>query len=284
LNGYSRQSIFDTDDLILALDHNNEYNKLEIAFHREIGHAHNGAAGEGPVIALIGDAGQIAPINRIEINTVDNSIDFYINEDGDPVNVFNVTNTAILPGPGVTYNFGDEDNVFNSFFLNQAYFPTLVASPIEVENFNTIYFTEDGDENVSFYVNINGTPVKIADEDGVVSPTVGNVAELTISGSTVTVDLSSGANYFNWDNTAAHTVVLINKPGDAKVGTFFFKITNADAFDISFVQPESSEGITCYAPSDNEFAWSSGIDTVICTVYGASGIALIDTRMDWVEL
>ena len=63
--GYIRKSVLANNDIIEALDFNNEYNQLLAAFNATSGHKHDGTAAEGPVIALIGDAGLTTPLNKI---------------------------------------------------------------------------------------------------------------------------------------------------------------------------------------------------------------------------
>ena len=67
--GYTRQSSFIDGDTISASLFNNEYNQLLAAFNNSTGHKHDGTAAEGPVIALIGDAGLSSPLNKVSIDT-----------------------------------------------------------------------------------------------------------------------------------------------------------------------------------------------------------------------
>ena len=55
--GYTRQSTFADGDTITAALFNNEYNQVLNAFSNTGGHKHDGTANEGPVIGIIGDAG-----------------------------------------------------------------------------------------------------------------------------------------------------------------------------------------------------------------------------------
>ena len=62
---YTRQSSFADGDTITAALFNNEFNQLVNAFHNSTGHKHDGTTAEGPVIGLIGDAGETSPNNNI---------------------------------------------------------------------------------------------------------------------------------------------------------------------------------------------------------------------------
>ena len=65
--GYTRQSTYTDSDIIQAADSNDEFDQLLAAFHNATGHKHNGTAGEGPVIGLIGDPGVVTPLNKVVV-------------------------------------------------------------------------------------------------------------------------------------------------------------------------------------------------------------------------
>ena len=70
---YTRQSTFSDGDLITAALFNDEYNQLLAAFENTTGHKHDGTVGEGPVIGILGDAGVVTPLNKILIDTTNDS-------------------------------------------------------------------------------------------------------------------------------------------------------------------------------------------------------------------
>lgn len=51
--GYSRQESFSNGDVIDAIELNNEYDQLALAFNEETGHTHDGTVGNGSAIPLI---------------------------------------------------------------------------------------------------------------------------------------------------------------------------------------------------------------------------------------
>ena len=53
MSGYTRQASFSNGDVIDAIQHNAEYNQLQLAFQQAGGHRHDGTAGEGAYIPLI---------------------------------------------------------------------------------------------------------------------------------------------------------------------------------------------------------------------------------------
>jgi cytoskeletal protein CcmA (bactofilin family) len=95
--GYTRQSTFADGDTITAALFNNEYNQLLNAFSNTGGHKHDGTANEGPVIGLIGDAGETSPNNKVLIDTTNNYIEFYVEVSSAPVQQLYIADGAIVP-------------------------------------------------------------------------------------------------------------------------------------------------------------------------------------------
>ena len=120
--GYTRQSSLNNGDTITAALFNNEYNQLLAAFNNTTGHKHDGTAAEGPVIALIGDAGLATPLNKIQIDTTNDTIDFSIDVSGTSTEQFNVQDGAIVP---TTDN--DIDLGTSSLEFKDAYFDGTVT-------------------------------------------------------------------------------------------------------------------------------------------------------------
>lgn len=95
--GYTRQSSFADGDTITAALFNDEYNQLVNAFHNSTGHSHDGTAASGPVIGLIGDAGETSPNNKVLIDTTNNYIEFYVEVASAPVQQLYIADGAIIP-------------------------------------------------------------------------------------------------------------------------------------------------------------------------------------------
>jgi len=100
--GYIRQSSFVDGDTITAALFNNEFNQMLSAFSNTGGHKHDGTAAEGPVIGLIGDAGETAPNNKVLIDTTNNFIEFYVQVSSNPVQQLYIADGAIIPVQTVT--------------------------------------------------------------------------------------------------------------------------------------------------------------------------------------
>ena len=94
---YTRQSSFADGDTITAALFNNEFNQLVNAFHNSTGHKHDGTTAEGPVIGLIGDAGETSPNNKVLIDTTNNYIEFYVEVSSSPVQQLYISDGAIVP-------------------------------------------------------------------------------------------------------------------------------------------------------------------------------------------
>lgn len=120
--GYTRKSVLANNDIIEALDFNNEYNQLLAAFNATSGHKHDGTAAEGPVIALIGDAGLTTPLNKIQIDTTNDEIGFHIDVSGTSTEQFKLLDGAIVP---ITTN--DIDLGTSSLQFKDAFFDGTVT-------------------------------------------------------------------------------------------------------------------------------------------------------------
>jgi hypothetical protein len=120
--GYIRQSSFIDGDTISASLFNNEYNQLLAAFNNSTGHKHDGTAAEGPVISLIGDAGLSTPLNKINIDTTNDEIEFHIDVSGTSTEQLKIVDGAIVP---ITDN--DIDLGTSSIEFKDAYFDGTVT-------------------------------------------------------------------------------------------------------------------------------------------------------------
>ena len=94
---YTRQSSFADGDTITSALFNNEFNQLVNAFNNSTGHKHDGTTAEGPVIGLIGDAGETSPNNKVLIDTSNNYIEFYVEVSSSPVQQLYIADGAIVP-------------------------------------------------------------------------------------------------------------------------------------------------------------------------------------------
>ena len=116
--GYIRQSSFIDGDTISASLFNNEYNQLLAAFNNSTGHKHDGTAAEGPVIALIGDAGLTTPLNKVSIDTSNNEIEFSINVGAVATEQFKIIDGAIVPALDNDIDLGTSSLEFKDAYFD----------------------------------------------------------------------------------------------------------------------------------------------------------------------
>jgi cytoskeletal protein CcmA (bactofilin family) len=116
--GYIRQSSFVDGDTITAALFNNEYNQLLNAFNNATGHAHDGTAAEGPVIGLIGDAGETAPNNKVLIDTTNNFVEFYVQVASAPVQQLYIADGAIIPVTDSDIDLGTSSLYFKNAYID----------------------------------------------------------------------------------------------------------------------------------------------------------------------
>ena len=120
---YTRQSSFADGDTITAALFNNEFNQLVNAFNNSTGHKHDGTTAEGPVIGLIGDAGETSPNNKVLIDTTNNYIEFYVEVSSSPVQQLYIADGAIVP---VTDS--DVDLGTSSLYFKDTYTDTVTTT------------------------------------------------------------------------------------------------------------------------------------------------------------
>jgi hypothetical protein len=116
--GYIRQSTFVDGDTITAALFNNEYNQLVNAFSNTSGHKHDGTTAEGPVIGLIGDAGETSPNNKVLIDTTNNHIEFYVEVSSNPVQQIYIADGAIIPVTDSDVDLGTSSLQFKDLYIN----------------------------------------------------------------------------------------------------------------------------------------------------------------------
>src|SRR6056300_452560 len=116
--GYTRQSSLNNGDTITAALFNNEYNQLLAAFNASSGHKHDGTAAEGPVIALIGDAGLTTPLNKILVDTTNDEIGFHIDVSGTSTEQFKLLDGAIVPITTNDIDLGSSSLEFKDAFFD----------------------------------------------------------------------------------------------------------------------------------------------------------------------
>ena len=131
--GYTRQSTFTDGDIINAADSNDEFNQLVNAFGNTTGHSHDGTAGEGPVIGLIGDPGVATPINKVVVDDTNNQIEFNIDVSGTSTEQFVVKDGVIEPTTDDDIDLGSASKQFKDLYIDgTANIDSLVADTADI--------------------------------------------------------------------------------------------------------------------------------------------------------
>jgi len=178
--GYVRQSSFVDGDTVTAALFNDEYNQLVNAFHNSTGHAHDGTAASGPVIGIIGDAGETSPNNKVLIDTTNNYIEFYVQVSSNPVQQLYIADGAIIPVTDNDVDLGTSSLEFKDLYLDgTAHIDTLdVDANAEIIGNATVGGTlgVTGNTTLTANLTVNG------------NTTLGNAASDTV---TITADVAS---------------------------------------------------------------------------------------------
>ena len=126
---YTRQSTFDDGDVITAGLFNNEFNQLLNAFAYTAtgttGHQHDGSAGQGGNIGIIGDQDFF---NKIAVDTTNNRWGFYVQVGGAAVEQIRIQDGAIVPVTDNDIDLGTSSLQFKDAYING----TLEADAITV--------------------------------------------------------------------------------------------------------------------------------------------------------
>ena len=168
--GYTRQSTFADGDTITAALFNNEYNQLVNAFSNTTGHSHDGTAASGPVIGLIGDAGETSPNNKVVIDTTNNYIEFYVEVSSAPVQQLYIADGAIIPVTDSDVDLGTSSLYFKDAYIdsitttgNVSVGGNLTVTGTTTFNGGTLTLGDAADDNVVFGADVNSNIIPNTD-------------------------------------------------------------------------------------------------------------------------
>jgi hypothetical protein len=170
---YTRQSTFDDGDVITAGLFNNEFNQLLNAFAYTAtgttGHQHDGSAGQGGNIGIIGDQDFF---NKIAVDTTNNRWGFYVQVGGAAVEQIRIQDGAIVPVTDNDIDLGTSSLQFKDAYING----TLEADAITIAG---ITLSETIADTVGAMVTSNtetGITVTYDDNDNTLDFVIGNNA------------------------------------------------------------------------------------------------------------
>jgi len=168
--GYIRQSSFVDGDTITAALFNNEFNQALNAFSNTGGHKHDGTTAEGPVIGLIGDAGETAPNNKVLIDTTNNFIEFYVQVSSNPVQQLYIADGAIIPVTDSDVDLGTTALRFKDAYIdsitttgNVGVGGNLTVTGTTTFNGGTITMGDAATDNVVFGADVNSNIIPNTD-------------------------------------------------------------------------------------------------------------------------
>jgi hypothetical protein len=168
--GYTRQSTFADGDTITAALFNNEYNQLVNAFSNTTGHSHDGTAASGPVIGLIGDAGETSPNNKVVIDTTNNYIEFYVEVSSSSVQQLYIADGAIIPVTDSDVDLGTSSLYFKNAYIdsitttgNVSVGGNLTVTGTTTFNGGTLTLGDAADDNVVFGADVNSNIIPNTD-------------------------------------------------------------------------------------------------------------------------
>jgi len=118
--GYQRVSAAEIQDTLTidAVDLNNEFDAIVAAFVNTSGHKHDGTAANGPVIGLLGDANLATPLNKINVNTTSNELEFSIKVSNAATQQFKVSDGLIIPSVDNDIDLGTAAKQFKDAYFN----------------------------------------------------------------------------------------------------------------------------------------------------------------------
>ena len=249
--GYIRQSSFVDGDTITAALFNNEYNQLLNAFNNATGHAHDGTTAEGPVIGLIGDAGETAPNNKVLIDTTNNFVEFYVQVASAPVQQLYIADGAIIPVTDSDIDLGTSSLYFKNAYIDSITTTTgnidvgcnLTVTGTTTFNGGTITMGDAATDNVVFGADIDSNIIPDDDNTYDLGSTSQEWRNLYIDG-TANIDSlvadTADINGGTIDGSIIGGTTAAAITGTAITGTSFV----IGSADISEAELETIDGVT----------------------------------------
>jgi cytoskeletal protein CcmA (bactofilin family) len=135
------------------------------------GHAHDGTTAEGPVIGLIGDAGETAPNNKVLIDTTNNFVEFYVQVSSAPVQQLYIADGAIIPVTDSDIDLGTSSLYFKDAYIDSITTTgnidvggNLTVTGTTTFNGGTITMGDAATDNVVFGADINSSIIPNTDD------------------------------------------------------------------------------------------------------------------------
>jgi len=224
--GYTRQSSFADGDTITAALFNNEYNQLVNAFHNSTGHTHDGTAASGPVIGLIGDAGETSPNNKVLIDTTNNFIEFYVEVSSSSVQQLYIADGAVIPVTDNDIDLGTSSLEFKDLYIDGTAY-------LDAINFNGTAITSTAAElNILDGVTSTATELNIVDGNtSATSTTLADADRVVVNdnGTMVQVALTDFETYFESALDTLSNVTTVGALNSGSISSGFGAIDNGSS-------------------------------------------------------
>ena len=203
---YTRQSSFSDGDTITAALFNNEYNQLVNAFAyssssaSSTGHRHDGSAGQGGNIFKIGD---LDFLNKIEVDSTNNRLGFYVEVSSSAVEQIRVQDGALVPVTDSDVDIGTSSLYFKDAFIDSITTTGNVSVGGNLDVTGTIDFSDSAITNVG--------SIQL---DSIAGDADSNTS-ITFSGSDVITIAAGGDNQVTFTNGA----IVPSTDNDIDLGT-----------------------------------------------------------------
>jgi len=228
--GYSaRQSTYVDGDVIDAADSNDEFNQLLASFVNTTGHKHDGTAGEGPVIGLIGDPGVTTPLNKVVVDNPNNQIEVSVDVSGTSTEQVVFKDGVIEPTTDNDIDLGSSGKEFKDLYIDG-------TAHVDAINFNGTAITStaaelnilDGVTSTTAELNILDGVTSTAAELNILDGVTSTAAELNIldgvTSTTAELNLMDGG-------TSAGTTAVAGGDGLVTNDAGTMRQTTVDTFD-----------------------------------------------------
>ena len=216
---YTRQSSFSDGDTITAALFNNEYNQLVNAFAyssssaSSTGHRHDGSAGQGGNIFKIGD---LDFLNKIEVDSTNNRLGFYVEVSSSAVEQIRVQDGALVPVTDSDVDIGTSSLYFKDAFIDSITTTGNVSVGGNLDVTGTIDFSDSAITNVG--------SIQL---DSIAGDADSNTS-ITFSGSDVITIAAGGDNQVTFTNGA----IVPSTDNDIDLGTSSVEFKDA-FFDVT---------------------------------------------------
>jgi hypothetical protein len=294
--GYTRQSTFTDGDIINAADSNDEFNQLVNSFSNTTGHKHNGDAGEGPVIGLIGDPGVTTPINKVVVDDTNNRVGFYVDVSSISTEQIRVQDGAIVPVTDNDVDLGASGAEFKDLYIDGVAYVDSVAMPTTTvtDILDEDTMTSDSatalatQQSIKAYVDAQVTAQDLdfqGDSGGALNIDLdtetltiagGTGIDTTGSGNTLTVDIDSTVATLTGTQTLTNKTLTSAVLNTGVSGTAVLDEDNM-ASD-SDTQLATQQSIKAYV--DAQLATQDALDEVLTTGNSTGGTDIVVTAGD----